>query len=118
MTVIDQLNILDNKIRANRAQYDLDRKKAEISELSSGEVEKCEYLTGEDLKIMPSVVSKTKFEYSSLGKSFNKLFREDKKVKEVLDITIIYFTTRFIILINTVSLILMKYHQMILNLIQ
>ena len=118
MTVIDQLHILDNKIRANRAQYDLDMKNAKISTLSIGEIEKYEYLTGEDLKIMPSVVSKTKCEYSSLGKTFNIRFREDKKAKEVLDITIIYFTTPFLILINTVSLILMKYHQMTLNLIQ
>ena len=81
MTVTDQLNILDNKIRANRALYHLDRKNTEISALSSGAIEKYEYLTGEDVKIKPSVVSKTNFEYSPLGKTFNKLFREDKKDK-------------------------------------
>ena len=81
MTVIDQLNIFDNKTRANRGQYDLDTKNAEISALSSGEIEKYEYLTGEDLQIKPRVVSKTKFEYSPLGKAFNKVCREDKKDK-------------------------------------
>ena len=72
MIVTDQLKILDNKIKANRAQYDLDRKIAEISALSSGEIEKYEYLTGKDLEIKPSVVDKAKFEYSPLGRVFNE----------------------------------------------
>ena len=53
MTVIDQLKILDDKIKANQAQYDVDRLAAKISALSSGELEKYEYLTGEDLKYKP-----------------------------------------------------------------
>ena len=71
-TVIDQLKILDNKIRANRAQYDLDRKNTEISAFSGDELEKYEYLTGKDLEINPSVVDKAKFEYSPLGKVLMK----------------------------------------------
>ena len=47
MTVTDQLKIIDVKIKANPAQYDLDRLAA-ISAKSSGELEKYEYLTGED----------------------------------------------------------------------
>ena len=38
MTVFDELRILDDKIKANQAQYDLDREAAEISALSSGEL--------------------------------------------------------------------------------
>ena len=83
MTVMDELNILDNKIRANRAQFDLDRKYAEISALSSDEIEKYEYLTGEDLEIKPSVISKAKFEYSPLGRVFNEGLDKSSK-KEVL----------------------------------
>ena len=49
MTVTDQLKILDNKIKANKAQYDLDREAAKISALSSGELDKYEYLSGEDI---------------------------------------------------------------------
>ena len=49
MTLTEQVNILDNKIKANKAQYNLDRETAMISALLSGEVEKYEYLTGEDL---------------------------------------------------------------------
>ena len=61
MTKIDQLKILDNKIRANKAQYDLDRKNDEISALSSGELEKYEYLTEKDLGYKPDAIQKAKF---------------------------------------------------------
>ena len=49
MTVTDQIKILDRKIKQNEAQYDLDRKAAKISALSSGNVDIYEYLTGENL---------------------------------------------------------------------
>ena len=56
MTLIDELEILDDKIKANQAQYDLDRKAAQISALSSKELDKYEYLTGKDLRYKPGVV--------------------------------------------------------------
>ena len=68
MTVIDQFKILDNKIKANKAQYDLNREAAKISALSSGELEKYEFLSGEELGYKPDVIQKAKFEYSPLGK--------------------------------------------------
>ena len=80
MTVTDQLKIIDNKIKANQAQYDLDRLAAKISAYSSGDLRKYEYLTGEDLGYKPSVVEQAKFNYSPLRKIFNKgLTKEDKK---------------------------------------
>ena len=72
MTVKDQLKILDRKIRQNKADYDLYRKNAKISALSSGKLDKYEYLTGEDLGYRPDPVQKAKFEYSPLGQVFNK----------------------------------------------
>ena len=84
MTKIDQLKILDNKIRENKAQYDLDREAAKISALSSGELEKYEYLSGQDLVYKPDVVQKAKFEYSPLGKVFNKESDKDDKNKGLL----------------------------------
>ena len=64
----------------NEAQYDLDRKAAKIFALSSNNLEKYEYLTGEDLGLKPSTVEQTKFEYSPLGKIFNKgLSKDDQK---------------------------------------
>ena len=77
ITLTDQLKILDNKVKANQAQYDLGREAAKISALSSKDLlEKYQYLTGEDLEHRPSLLEKTKFECSplgvSLGKSFNR----------------------------------------------
>ena len=43
-------------------------------------MDKYEYLTGEDLGLKPSTVEQTKFEYSLLGKIFNKgLSKDDQK---------------------------------------
>ena len=80
MTVTDQIKFIDNKIKANQAQYDLDRLTAKIPVLSSGELKKYEYLTGEDLGYRPSVLEQTKFYYCPLGKFFIKgLDGDDKK---------------------------------------
>ena len=68
MTLTDELKILDDKIKANQAQYDLGREAAKISALSSKNLlEKHEYLTVKDLGHRLSVLEKTKFEYSPLG---------------------------------------------------
>ena len=39
MTLIDKIKVLDDKIKANQAQYNLDREAAKISALSSDELE-------------------------------------------------------------------------------
>ena len=82
MTVTDQIKILDRKIMQNEAQYNLDRKVAKISALSSNNLGKYEYLTGKDLGLKPSIVVQAKFEYSPAGKVFIKRLKEeeDKKV--------------------------------------
>ena len=80
MTLTQQVKILDDKIKANNAQYELDGKGANISALSRSELENYEYLTGEDLGYNPDVIQEAKFEYSPLGKVFNKrLDGSDKK---------------------------------------
>ena len=80
MTITDQIKILNRKIMQNEVQYDLDTKPANISTLSSNNLDKYEYLTGEDLGLKPSTIEQTKFEYSPLGKIFNKgLDKDDKK---------------------------------------
>ena len=58
MTLTDELKILDGKIKANPAQYDLDIKAAKISALSSKELDKYEYLTEKDLGYKPEVVER------------------------------------------------------------
>ena len=84
MTITDQIIILDRKILQNEAQYDLDRKAAKISALSSNNLDKYEYLTGKDLDLKPSTIEQAKFEYSPLGKIFNRGLDKDDKQEGLL----------------------------------
>ena len=68
MTVTDQIKVLDDKIKANQAQYNLNREAAKISALSSKDlVYKYGYLADKDLGYKPNVFEKFKFQYSPLG---------------------------------------------------
>ena len=64
--------IIDDQIRDEKLQYDINREVAKISALSSGKIDKYEYLTGEE--ILPSnqqqKIEQAKFAYSPLGKVF------------------------------------------------
>ena len=84
MTVKDQLKILDRKIKQNKADYDLYRQNAEISALSSGDINKYKYLIGKDLEYKPDPLQKAKIEYSPLGQVSNKGFKKDEKSEELL----------------------------------
>ena len=53
MTRSDQIKILNDKIKANDAQYDVNRLNAEISAYSSGDLDKYEFLSNQDLKYKP-----------------------------------------------------------------
>ena len=79
MNVTDQIKILKTKIKQNESQYDLDRKAAKISTLSSNNLDKYELLTGKDLDLKPSTVERAKLEYSPLGRIFNKGLSEKDK---------------------------------------
>ena len=82
MTVTDQLKIIDNKIKSNQAQRDLDKLAAKISAYSSDDLRKHEHLTAEDLGHKPRVLEQKRFDYSPLGKVFIEgLKKEDKKKK-------------------------------------
>ena len=70
MTPKEQVKILDDKIEANNAQYNLDKMNFEISAYSSIDLPKYEYLTKKDLKYRPDAFEQAKFEYSPLGKVF------------------------------------------------
>ena len=82
MTRKEQIKILDDKIKTNERQYDLDRINTEISAYSIGDLPKYEYLTKKDLGYKPDAVEKVKFEYSPIGKVFTDgLAKEDKSKK-------------------------------------
>ena len=87
MTLTEYLKILDEKkvqYKADKAHNDLDREEAKISLLSSGELEKYEYLTGEDLGYKPDANQKAKFKYFSLAGIFNKGVGESDKKEGLL----------------------------------
>ena len=78
---------IDDKIRDEKLQYDINRETAKISALSSDKIHKYGYLTGED--ILPSnkqqMIEKAKFTYSASGKAFEKQIKtiEDQGEKQV-----------------------------------
>ena len=81
MTRKEQNKILDDKIKANNAQYNLDRMNAEISAYSSGDLPKYKYLTKKDLNYKPNAFEQGKFEYSPLGKVFIDGLDKSDKIK-------------------------------------
>ena len=85
MTRKEQNKMLDDKIKANNAQYNLDRMNAEISAYSSGDLHKYEYLTKKDLGYKPDAFEKAKFEYLSLGKVFTDGLNKTNKKEGLLN---------------------------------
>ena len=69
---------INDQIRDEKLQFDINREAAKISVLSSGKIHKYEYLTGEE--ILPSnqqqIAEQTKFTYSPLGKAFEKQIKK------------------------------------------
>ena len=90
MTRKEQNKILDDKIKATNAQYNLDRMNAEISAYSSGDLPKYEYLTKKDLNYKPNAFEQAKFEYSPLGKVFidglDKSYKKEGLLKRLKNI--------------------------------
>ena len=78
---------INDQIRDEKLQYDINRKAAEISAKSSGKLHKYQYLTAED--ILPSnqqqMIEQAKFTYSPLGKAFEKQIKtiEDQREKQI-----------------------------------
>ena len=82
MTRKEQTEILDDKIEANKRQYDLDRINSEISAYSSGNLPKYKYLINKGLGYKPDPLEQAKFEYSPLSKVFTDgLTKEDGSKK-------------------------------------
>ena len=78
---------IENQIKDEKLQYDIDGEAAKISALSSGKIDKYEYLTGEE--ILPSnqqqIIEQAKFTYYLLGKAFEKQTKtiEDQGEKQI-----------------------------------
>ena len=83
---------INDQIRDEKLQFDINREAAKISALLSGEIHKYEYLTGEN--ILPSnqqqIIEQAKFTFSPLGKTFEKQIKTiqdqwEKQIKAIQD---------------------------------
>ena len=78
---------INDQIKDEKLQYNINREAAKISALSSGKLRKYEHLTGEDILLsnQQQIIEQTKFTYSPLGKAFDKQIRtiEDQGKKQV-----------------------------------
>ena len=74
-------------IRLEMKNYDMNREAAKISALSSGNIDKYEYLTGEDILAsnQQQLIEQARFTYSPVGKAFEKQIKtiEDEGEKQV-----------------------------------
>ena len=79
---------IEDQIKDEKLQYHINREATKIPALSSGKLDKYEYLTGE--KILPSnqqqIIQQAKFNYSPLGKAIEKQIKtiEDQGEKQVV----------------------------------
>ena len=83
---------IEDQIKDEKLQYDINREAAKISALSSGKLDKHEYLTGEE--ILPSnqqqIIQQARFTYSPLGKALEKQIKiikdqGEKQTKAIQD---------------------------------
>ena len=78
---------INDKIKNEKLKYDINREAAKISALSSGKLDKYEYLTGEE--ILPSdqsrIIEQANFTYSPLGRAFEKQIKTigDQEEKQI-----------------------------------
>ena len=78
---------IDDKFKDEKLQYDINREVAKISALSSGKIDKYEYLTSQEILISDQsrLIEQAKFTYCPLGKVFEKQMKtiEDQGIKQV-----------------------------------
>ena len=78
---------LEDQIRNEKLQYDINRESAKISSLSSGNTDKYEYLTGQEIlsSNQQQIIEQAKVTYSPLGKTFEKQTKtiEDQGKKQI-----------------------------------
>ena len=72
---------IDDKIRDEKLQYDINREVAKRSALSCGKIDKYEYYTGAEILPLDQrrVIEQAKFTYSSVGKALEK---QTKTIKD------------------------------------
>ena len=75
---------IEDQIRNEKLQHDINRETAKVSALLSRKIDKYEYLTGEE--VLPSnqkqIIQQAKFSYSPLGKTFKEKIKTIKEQGE------------------------------------
>ena len=78
---------IEDQIKDEKLQYDVNREAAKISALLSGKIDKYEYLTGEEIlrSNQQQIIEQAKCTYSPLGKAFEKQTKtiEDQGKKQI-----------------------------------
>ena len=78
---------IEDQIKDEKLQYDINREAAKVSALSSGKIDKYEYLSGEEIlqSNQQQIIQQAKFNYSPLGKALEKQIKtiEDQGKKQV-----------------------------------
>ena len=78
---------IEDQIRDEKLQYDINREAAKTSAFSSGKIDKYEYLTGEEILAsnQQRIIEQAKFTYSALGNAFEKQTKtiEDQEEKQI-----------------------------------
>ena len=104
---------IEEQLKDEKLQSDINREAAKISALSSGKIDKYEYLTGEE--ILPSnqqqIIEQAKFTYSPLRKAFEKQAETikdqgEKQIKAIQDKNPIKSTKNFTYDINDSPIVL------------
>ena len=75
---------IDDKIKDEKIQYDINIEVAKISALSSGKIDKYEYFTNEETlsSDQSRIIKQAKFAYSPLGKAFEKQVKAIEKQRK------------------------------------
>ena len=68
------MKTIDDEIRDEKLRYDINRAAAKIFSLSSGKIDKYEYLTREEIlpTLQNRLIEDAKFSFSPLGKAFEQ----------------------------------------------
>ena len=89
MTITEQNKILEDKIKANTLNFNLNRQCAIVSGFADGNFGKYEYLMQNDLALKPNSLQRARFQYSPLGNLLSKKLKvddDDKKDDECYQI--------------------------------
>ena len=86
-TISKLIMTIDDKIKDEKLQYDINREAEKVSALSSWKTDKYEYLTSEEIlsSDQSRIIESARFTYSPLGKAFEKQIKtieeQEKKLR-------------------------------------